>query len=186
MLDMTKNMDLYIKSVMVSGNVPRYMPLKTPVSSPAVAAPAPAPEPTASAAPAPAAPEPVAALPGPHFALRPSVGTWYTPLVQDTWIYRTIPDIAVYCCRVLIHMFISFNSTFNIFQCHEHALASPTASLMTPVFSFLIRCSEEEKSDGLWNAPRMLNIKGLGRSVAECCEAERVLTKALFEMLGER
>ena len=61
------------------------MPLKTPVSSPAVAAPAPAPEPTASAAPA-AAPEPVASLPGPSFALRPSVGTWYTPLVQDTWI----------------------------------------------------------------------------------------------------
>ena len=83
-------------------------------------------------------------------------------------------------------MFISFKSTFNIFQCHEHALASPTALLMTHVFSFLIRCSEEEKSDGLWNAPRMLNIKGLGRSVAECCEAERVLTKALLEMLGER
>ena len=101
-----------------------YMPLKTPVSSPAVVAPAPAPEPTASAAPA-AAPEPVASLPGPSFALRPSVGTWYTPLVQ------------------------------------------------------------EEKSDGLWNAPRMLNIKGLGRSVAECCEAERVLTKALLEMDGE-
>ena len=63
----------------------------------------------------------------------------------------------------------------------------PTAYLVSGVFSFLIlHCSEEEKSDGLWNAPRVLNIKGLGRSVAECCEAERVLTKALFEMLGER
>jgi len=29
-----------------------------------------------------------------------------------------------------------------------------------------------------------MSIKGLGHSVAECCEAERVLTKALFETLG--
>ena len=84
-------------------------------------------------------------------------------------------------------MFISIKSTSNIFQCPERHWHQPTAYLVTGVFSFLIlHCSEEEKSDGLWNAPRVLNIKGLGRSVAECCEAERVLTKALFEMLGER
>lgn len=45
-----------------------------------------------------------------------------------------------------------------------------------------IGCQDE--SDGLWNASKVLSIKGLGHSVAECCEAERVLTKALFETLG--
>lgn len=58
----------------------RYMPLKTPITvpaAPAAAAPAAAP---VAAAPTPAA---VAPLPGPPFALRPSVGTWYTPLQAD-------------------------------------------------------------------------------------------------------
>jgi len=106
-----------------------YMPLKTPITVPAAPAAqaAPAAEPAAAAAPvAAAAPTPAAAvapLPGPPFALRPSVGTWYTPL--------------------------------------------------------------QDESDGLWKASKVMSIKGLGHSVAECCEAERVLTKALFEMDGE-
>jgi len=62
------------------------MPLKTPITVPAAPAAqaAPAAEPAAAAAPvAAAAPTPAAAvapLPGPPFALRPSVGTWYTAL----------------------------------------------------------------------------------------------------------
>eukprot|EP00435_Cladocopium_sp_Y103_P055618 s618_g18.t1 len=84
-----------------------YMPLKTPITVPA----APAAEPAATAAPVAApAPTPVAAavapLPGPPFALRPSVGTWYTPL-------------------------------------------------------------QDEASDGLWNASKVLSIKGLGHSAHE-------------------
>ena len=46
------------------------------------------------------------------------------------------------------------------------------------------RCGCQDESDGLWKASKVMSIKGLGHSVAECCEAERVLTKALFETLG--
>ncbi|CAE7636472.1 unnamed protein product [Symbiodinium pilosum] len=95
------------------------------------------------------------------FTLRPSVGTWYMPLPLETAAPTPAPK-------------------------EEKAEEPPL-----PVVSFGRKASTEMVVEapavGDWLLPVTgnLTLKGLGTSTAECCEVERVLTKALLELGGE-
>ncbi|CAJ1362211.1 unnamed protein product, partial [Effrenium voratum] len=92
------------------------------------------------------------------FMMRPSVGTWCMPRLDAEKVPAPKESTPV-------HAEIPMSSL------------ARKASVQTL----------EAKEIGPWMAPTSANfcLKGLGNSAGECCEVERVLTKALFEMNGE-
>ncbi|CAE7215008.1 unnamed protein product [Symbiodinium natans] len=96
------------------------------------------------------------------FTLRPSVGTWYMPLPLKTPAPAPMPK-------------------------EEKSEAHPAPPMVSFGRKASMEMLVEAPAVGDWLMPSAgnLSLQGLGTSAAECCEAERLLTKALLEFGGE-